>query len=228
MVLTYDDALDVHLDNAIPVLDSLGLKATFYITANASKGRMYDWKRVAQNGHELGNHTLYHPCLGGEGREWVIPENDLRNYNTQEIVREIEMTELYLRALDGKSSRTFAYTCGDTETSEGSFIPEIKDKFTALRGVDSQLNHIETMDFTDIKCYGLDGHSAEEMIQWAEKAREENALLVILFHGVGGGHSLNVSLENHRKFLEYLKTNEADYWVTTMEEAAQHCKDQKP
>lgn len=33
VVLTYDDAINQHLDNAIPVLDSLGLKATFYITA---------------------------------------------------------------------------------------------------------------------------------------------------------------------------------------------------
>lgn len=32
VVLTYDDALNVHLDNAIPVLDSLGLKATFYLS----------------------------------------------------------------------------------------------------------------------------------------------------------------------------------------------------
>ena len=33
VVLTYDDAIDQHLDNAVPLLDSLGLKATFYITA---------------------------------------------------------------------------------------------------------------------------------------------------------------------------------------------------
>ena len=33
VVLTYDDAINQHLDNAIPVLDSLGLKATFYLTA---------------------------------------------------------------------------------------------------------------------------------------------------------------------------------------------------
>src|SRR5690606_2235209 len=30
VVLTYDDAIDQHLDHAVPVLDALGLKATFY------------------------------------------------------------------------------------------------------------------------------------------------------------------------------------------------------
>src|SRR6187431_3366210 len=51
VVLTYDDAINEHLDNAIPVLDSLGLKATFYITAfsTSMQTRMNDWKKVAVN-----------------------------------------------------------------------------------------------------------------------------------------------------------------------------------
>ena len=32
VVLTYDDGLNVDLDNVIPALDSVGLKATFYIS----------------------------------------------------------------------------------------------------------------------------------------------------------------------------------------------------
>src|SRR5260221_13981307 len=76
VVLTYDDAINQHLDNAVPVLDSLGLKATFYITAFSSsmQTRMNDCKKLALKGYELGNHTLYHPCIGGKGREWVKPE----------------------------------------------------------------------------------------------------------------------------------------------------------
>ena len=66
VVLTYDDAIDQHLDNAVPVLDSLGLKATFYITAfsNSMQTRLDDWRKLAEKGYELGNHTLYHPCIG--------------------------------------------------------------------------------------------------------------------------------------------------------------------
>ena len=70
VVLTYDDAIDQHLDNAIPVLDSFGLKATFYITAFSTsiQTRMNEWRKLAENGHELANHTLYHPCIGGPGK----------------------------------------------------------------------------------------------------------------------------------------------------------------
>ena len=32
VVLTYDDGLNVHLSNAIPALDSVGLKGTFYVS----------------------------------------------------------------------------------------------------------------------------------------------------------------------------------------------------
>ena len=71
VVLTYDDAIDQHLDNAVPILDSLGLKASFYITASSPsiQARMKEWRQLAANGHELGNHTLFHPCDGGPGRE---------------------------------------------------------------------------------------------------------------------------------------------------------------
>ena len=42
VVITYDDAIDQHLDNARPVLDSLGLRATFYITALFQFGKTPD------------------------------------------------------------------------------------------------------------------------------------------------------------------------------------------
>src|SRR5579864_7743545 len=54
VVLTYDDAIDEQLDNAVPVLDSLGIKATFYITASSPsiRNRMNEWKKVSESGHE--------------------------------------------------------------------------------------------------------------------------------------------------------------------------------
>lgn len=229
VVLTYDDALVEHLDKAVPALDAFGFKGTFYLSVAApgSTSRIQDWRRIAANGHELGNHTLYHPCDGSKpNRNWVTPENDLNNYTTAEIVREIEMTNAFLKALDGKDERTYAYTCGDTHTSEGSFVSAVNDQFIAMRGVNSELNTIDNMDFDDLNSYVVVEDNEDEMIKWAEKAREENALLVILFHGVGGGHPMNVTLQKHNDFLKYLKDNEEDYWVTTFLEAAKHSKKQ--
>lgn len=225
VVLTYDDALDVHLDNVVPALDLLGLKATFYLTidASGSKGRMQDWRNAALNGHELGNHTWFHPCDGSKpGRSWVSASNDLSQYSTDQIVKEIEMTNVFLEALDGKRERTFAYTCGDMETSQGSFVEAVKGKFISMRGVHGRVNKLETLDLTNIDCFVVDENNADQLIHWAEKAKEENGLLVILFHGVGGGHSINVDLKKHHDFLDYLKKHQDDYWVTTLLEASKH------
>ncbi len=49
-----------------------------------------------------------------------------------------------------------------------------------------------------------------------KKATASNSLLVILFHGVGGGNGLDVSLSAHRQLLTYLKQNEKDIMVVPM------------
>jgi len=226
VVITYDDALDQHLDNAAPLLDSLGLKASFYVTAfsNSVQKRMNEWKNLDKKGHELGNHTLFHPCVGGKGREWVKPEYDMRSYTVQQMIDETRMTNLFLHALDGKTKRTFAYTCGDMKIGDSSFIHAMKNDFVAARAVRNQMHKINEVDLYNVDCYMVNNHSAEEMIGWVKKAVASNSLLVILFHGVGGGNGLDVSLSAHRQFLSYLKQNEKDILVAPMVEVASHIK----
>jgi len=227
VVLTYDDAINQHLDNAVPVLDSLGLKATFYLTAFSAsmQTRLNDWKKLAVNGHELGNHTLYHPCIGGKGREWVSKEYDLSTYTVKRMIDETRMTNLFLNALDGKTKRTFAFTCGDMKIGDSSFINAMKDDFVAARAVRAQMHKINEIDLYNVDCYMVNGESAAQMIEWVKKATETNSLLVILFHGVGGGNSLNVSIPAHREFLNYLKKNEKDIWIAPMLEVANYIKE---
>lgn len=226
VVITYDDAINQHLDNAIPVLDSLGLKATFYVTAfsTSMQTRLNDWRKIAAKGHDLGNHTLYHPCLGGKGREWVAPDYDMNNYTARRMIDETRMTNLFLQALDGKTKRTFAFTCGDMKIGDSAFINAMKDDFVAARAVRAQMHKINEIDLMNMDCYGVNGESAIQMIDWAKKAIETNSLLVVLFHGVGGGNSLNVSLAAHREFLQFLKKNEKDIWIAPMIEVAEHIK----
>jgi len=226
VVLTYDDAYNQHLDNATPVLDSLRLKATFYITAYSTsmQTRMSDWKKLAVHGHELGNHTLYHPCDGGPGRSWVKPEYDLTKYTVQRMVDETRMTNVFLHALDGKTKRTFAFTCGDMKIGDSSFIDAMKDDFVAARAVRNQMHKINEVDLYNVDCYMVNGETGVQMIEWVKKAMETNSLLVFLFHGVDGGNSLNVSLQAHSQLLHFLKQNEKNIWIAPMIEVAEHIK----
>ena len=226
VVITYDDAINEHLDNALPVLDSLGIKATFYITAfsTSMQTRINDWKNIAVKGYELGNHTLFHPCIGGAGREWVSKQNDLRNYSVQRMENEVRMTNLFLQALDGKTKRTFAFTCGDMKIEDSLFMNGMKNDFVAARAVRNEMHKINEVDLYSVDCYVVNNHSFEQMKEWVDKAITTNSLLVILFHGVGGGNSLNVTIEDHRKILAYIKQQEKDIMIAPMIEVAEHIR----
>jgi peptidoglycan/xylan/chitin deacetylase (PgdA/CDA1 family) len=228
VVLTYDDALNVHLDNAIPLLDSLGLKGTFYLTGSSPvlKNRMDEWRKAASNGHELGNHTLFHPCNGQlPGREWVNKDHDLSNYSLGQIMDEINMENVLLQAVDGKKARTFAYTCGDMNAGNVSFKDEVAKVFVGARGVSSGMHKINDIDLSNIDSYVINGDSGDKLVELVKKAMETNSLIVFLFHGVGGEHNLNVSLPAHSQLLYFLKENENKIWITTLVDAASHIKE---
>jgi peptidoglycan/xylan/chitin deacetylase (PgdA/CDA1 family) len=182
---------------------------------------------MAANGHELGNHTLYHPCSGGlQGRDFVMPDTDLDHYTVSKMVSEIRMTNTLLHAIDGKTERTFAYPCGDTKIGGVSYIDAVKSEFTGARGVQFALQDVSQVDLFDIKCYGVNGQSGDELVAAVKKAMEQHKLLVFLFHGVGGEHGLNVSLEAHRQLLQFLKAHEDEIWIAPMTTVASFIKQQ--
>lgn len=229
VVLTYDDALNVHMDIAIPALDSLNLKGTFFLTtaSPAFSARLDEWKKAAGNNHELANHTLFHPCNGSlPGRSFVKPEYDLSTYTVRRIEDEIQATNTVLQAIDGKKDRTFAYPCGDTEAGGLSYVDAIKNDFVAARGVNAEMVTKGNANLYNVNSFMINGQTGEEMIQMVKKATEEKSMIVFLFHGVGGEHGLNVSAEAHSQLLHYLKEHEKDIWNTTFIEAANYLKNQ--
>ena len=228
VVLTYDDALNVHLDQAVPVLDSLGLKATFYVSGffPGFSRRVEEWKTVATKGHELANHTLFHPCTGNTpGREWVKPDYDLSKYTPGRISDEIRMTNTLLHAVDGKTQRTFAYPCGDTQIGGVPYFPQVADAFVAARGVHTEFLRIGQINLANVGAVGVNGQNGEQLIALVQKAMQSHSMLVFLFHGVGGEHSLNVSLTAHRQLLQFLHQHRQQLWVAPFLEVAQHVKD---
>ena len=227
--LTYDDALNVDLDNVIPLLDSVGLKGTFYVAASfaALQTRTAEWKAAAAKGHELGNHSLFHPCDGKKpGRDWVKPEYDLSTYSVQRMTDEIMINNFLIRLMDNKGNRTFAYPCGDTTAGGISYAPNISHEFAGARGVAGKMQRIDEIDLMDIGAYMINGQSGDELIALVKQALKKKALLVFLFHGVGGEHNLNVSLDAHGKLLHFLKENEKDIWIAPLVNIAEYVKQQ--
>lgn len=225
VVLTYDDAIDVDLDNAIPALDSVGLKATFFVTPyfDGFRKRIPEWKAAFKRGHEIASHTMFHPCTGNTpDRSWVKPDYDMSKYSVQKMKDELIMTNVFLKEIDGRSKRTFAYPCGDRTINGAYYYDSVKTEFISARGVHPDMPLIDKVDLSNVPSYVVNGQSGEELIELVKQAKEKNGLLVFLLHGVGGGHSLNVELSEHRKLLRYLKQNQKDIWVTTFIEMSEY------
>jgi peptidoglycan/xylan/chitin deacetylase (PgdA/CDA1 family) len=223
VVLTYDDAIDVDLDNAVPALDSLGLRGTFYLIGSSAVvgKRLPEWRKAALRGHELGNHALMHPCDGSlPGRGFVTPDNDLSKYTVSRAVSEIRANNTLLAAIDGKTSRTFAYPCGDRQIGGVNFYDQLKNDFVAARGVTAGLQTAAQVKLDNVDSYMINGQDGKYLIDLVKQAQQSHMLLVFLFHGVGGGHSLNVDLVAHRQLLRYLKAHERDIYIAPMVEVA--------
>ena len=227
VALTYDDGLHVHLDKVIPVLDSAGFKGTFYLIGSREgvTKRLDDWRSAARNGHELGNHTLFHPCIavapGRDYRDWVLPEYDLNNYTVTRYVDEIRMANVFLKALDGKDKRTLALPCGDG-VIQGTIIAPLLSSDVAGVRTGNGYNGIDDFDPLRIKAIGVDDqHTSAQLIGMVKKAQESGALLVFLFHGVGGEHRTNIALNKHNDLVRYLSDNRGSIWVAPLREVAE-------
>lgn len=228
--LTYDDGLTSHVNNAAPALNKYGLKGTFFLIAafESVKTEMKKWKALAAYGHELGNHTLYHPC-SGERYDWVEKDNDLDKYSLRQITREIRLASVVLKALDNQDyKRTYAYTCGDHNVSGVSFKTSLQPIVSAARNVSNQqtLVSINEVDLYDVQSWGPNEPSLEELISYVDAIIEKETLSTITFHDIGGKH-LNVSKENHEALLKYLKKNQDKIWVATFKEATDYLRSQR-
>jgi sialate O-acetylesterase len=224
VVFTYDDGLDCHLDVAVPQLDEFGFKGTFYCTGNSESlyNRMEEWRQIVKNGHELGNHTLFHPC-DGKRFDWVKSEYDLNKYTHEQIIAELRTANTLLKAIDGKSERTFGYTCSDFIAGGVNFTDDVKNMFSAAR-CDGMVP--ETMNGYDVfktPSWGVNSPTANELIAYVNKARENGTIAVFMFHSVGGGY-LNVGAEEHRKLLKYIRENEKDFYSGTFMEVMNYIK----
>lgn len=76
-------------------------------------GRLKEWKEAAAIGHELGNHTIFHPAT--EKKSWVRPGNAIENYSQDRMRLELETASEWLCSIDNEASRSFAYPCSFTE-----------------------------------------------------------------------------------------------------------------
>lgn len=209
--LSYDDGLASQLDNALPVLERHGLRASFYPTLASPvlASRIDEWRAAAASGHELGNHSIYHPCSASKpGNDWVKPYNDLDTMQIEQVRQELALANRLLHIIDGQDQRTFTTPCGDTMTADGDYLASVRDLFVAVK--------MDTASLPDgfSALIVADGHSGEELIEAVVAAGQSHRLVNVIFHGIGGDH-IAVSSQAHEELVAYLADHADRYWTDT-------------
>ncbi|MFD9224598.1 polysaccharide deacetylase family protein [Streptomyces sp. NPDC060064] len=120
--LTFDDGRLSHFTEARPILRAHGMRGTFYlISGNLGRPQYMSTsqaKQLADDGNEIGGHTLHHPRLP--------------NLSTTEQKREICDDRKALQKM-GFSVRSFAYPYGAADAASRRAVAECG--YTSARGV---------------------------------------------------------------------------------------------
>lgn len=228
IILTYDDALPSQLSTAVPQLEAAHLTATFFLTGNLDIKTIPVWRMLDKKGMELANHTVFHPCAGNADN----PVNS-DNYTQDAMIGEIQVMNNFLFALDGKTSRTYAYPCTDTTAGGKSYIDTLKKlhiiKFARLGGdSDAVVTNFKTLDPMRVPAYGLESNNTgADLIAYVKSVEKVGGMGIIMFHGIGADY-ITTSVQAHQELIDYLTKNRRSVWVTTFQKGMDYIMGQKP
>lgn len=230
IVLTYDDALASQLDVAIPQLNRANLRGTFFLDGRMTEQEITRWRLASKKHHELGNHTLFHPCSR------TILQADAHyaseNYTVPTMLREIALMNRFLFAIDHQRTRSYAYPCTEYVVGNTDYTDSLKRSGLiryARAGGDknSIITDFRRLDPYRVPSWGF-SHQPDgaELIDFVKRVQQAQGLGVFMFHGVGGDY-LEVSATAHAQLLKYLREHQADVWVGTFQEVMDYVMKQK-
>ncbi|MFN2121803.1 MAG: polysaccharide deacetylase family protein [Anaerolineales bacterium] len=232
--LTYDDGLPVHLSVVAPLLDRHGLRATFYPMIQSDlQLHPEGWKALAAAGHELGNHSVFHPCRQRSPNpyKWLDDRYDLAHYSLDQMRAELEIANLVLHLLDDREARSYGCTCGDLSVGTGvlevPLQPIFTDLFVAARGtVTNEAAHPGPgLDLYNIGCIDVAGRRLPDLQRLVEGARLTGGWAVFVVHGIGAGtHELYLEAGVHEEFVGWL-AQQTRIWTAPVRAVAAYVRD---
>jgi peptidoglycan-N-acetylglucosamine deacetylase len=187
--LTFDDARLSQVDRLIPILDRLGVKATFYVSPDNMSQRLDAWKKAVRTGHEIGNHTLTHPCTGNYP---AFRGNALEEMTLDDVAREIDGAQRAIAEALGVEPWSFAYPCGQTFVGRGrdvkSYVPLVAGRFLSGRKwLNEDANDPTFCDLAQLLAFESDGKPFAALKALVDKAAAEGRWLILVGHEVGDG-----------------------------------------
>jgi peptidoglycan/xylan/chitin deacetylase (PgdA/CDA1 family) len=206
------------VDIGTALLDDFNVKATFFVVPEQVAQRLDGWKKAVTNGHEIGNHTLTHPCSGNY--PWAR-QKALEDYTIDRMRVELIESNKQIETLLGVAPKVFAYPCGQTFVGRGrgtkSYIPLVAEIFQLGRTYrDKTPNDPGFCDFAQLTGIEMDGKEFEEIRLLIEAGKKTNQWIAFGGHEMGDSGQQTTRLVMLRKLLEYAANPENKVWLAPM------------
>jgi len=172
---TFDDGSREHFDMAVPFLNEFGFKATFFVIAGLTREQKSDplvdnrqcawwaevswqeWRDAANQGHEIGNHSLTHP---------VLPRAREPHRLTAEVTDSARLIEEKI----GQWPASFAYPYNKSSDAVRQLV----------------LQHHHAVREERIR-YGGPGFTLVKANGYIDRAIRKGLWIVPMIHGIGRG-----------------------------------------
>src|SRR3989440_6252385 len=180
VAITFDDGPDPRwTPKILDILKAANVKATFFVVGVNAERYPDLVRRIVNEGHEIGNHTYYHPNLA-----LCWPEH---------VRLELNATQLLLETITGRATTLFRPPyAADTSPSKLS-------ELSALQ-IAQDLSYLVVLENIDPQDWARPG--ADIILQRVKQQRRDGS--IILLHDAGGDRSQTVAALP--RILEWLHT----------------------
>lgn len=196
----------------------------------AVENRLEEWRGAVASGHEIGNHSLTHPC---SANFTFSRNNALEDYTLERMEGELTGAQTRLHERLGVTPTTFAYPCGQKFVGRGaaaqSYIPLVAKHFIAGRGFrDERHNCPAVCDPTQLYGYDFDGVAFSEVKRRIELAAEEGGWLLLAGHEVGApGVGQTILEDTLHEICRYCGDGSNGIWLDTVAAVADYVLKQR-
>ena len=223
--LTFDDARLSNVDVGLELFRKHDAKVTFYVNPGPMEERIDQWKEAVADGHEIGNHSIIHPCSGNF--TWARSKA-LDGYSLASMREELIEANQQIEQMLGVRPISFAYPCGQSYVGRGtstqSYVPLIAELFQSGRGwLNEAPNDPYYVDFAQVQGMEMDGKSFEyDILPLLTAAHNSGSWLVLAGHEIGEEGRQTTRTEMLNKLLTHIREYADDIWLAPVGEVTQH------
>ncbi|MFZ5928588.1 MAG: polysaccharide deacetylase family protein [Acidobacteriota bacterium] len=215
--LTFDDARPSQIDTGLPLLERLGIRATFFVSPGNVGKRLDGWKRAIGSGHEIGNHSMTHPCTGNYA---FSRSNALEDYDLARITKDIDAAQQAIRRTLGVTPVSFAYPCGLKFTGRGtnvrSYVPVVAERFFLGRGyMDEAANDPAVFDPAQAMGTPFDDMAPAGALKLVQDAARQGRWVIFVGHDIGPRRFQSVDSATIEAIAAYAKDPANGIWLDT-------------